>query len=409
MLLLLGILGNLSQEKICDSNVAAFMRRPSQLPRHFCVSGVDRWPVDSVEANYLRVVAEKLLAKTGSAEGVNYTQADLKVAGDYQPIFDKVMSADPASLTIMAATASFLYEYIIPLLGAGLGKGMIQRPVNGTPRFGAGRIGNLILEKPLGKSYNEAKSILDLAELWFPGANFVMDHYAGRDKVIKLLRWLRYQATPDLFNSQQVESITVEVMEAIGIEGRVEYYDAHGAGLDFLVNHLLLVLTLILMNHEDDNSERAMLEVLGAASFDLDTLVTGQYEGYRREVRRDSDTETFVGVEGLVDTPRWQHCRMKLVHGKGADQRSAKIRIKYRNGKTRVIDLDDPPGFNGPTPYERMLTDAYNGNFQSYPTGAVVLGQFDTMSAVLDRIANTTPDPYLRGERGPQSAAGLFA
>lgn len=410
LLVILGILGDLSRKKICDSNLGAFTRKPSALPSRFGVLGVDIKSPEEALGGYLGTVAQKLYAKTGSQEGVSYCPLDL-VNGDYQPLFDLVNGSGARHVTILTAISPKLFPVVIPRLGAGLGKGLVQEgPVRSAElgaRYGRGLTADLILEKPLGRSLTEASSILDLADEWFPRQNFMMDHYAGYEAIQNLITWLRFELTSAMWHSGNVESIVIEVTEAIGIEGRVEYYDAHGAALDFLVNHLLLTAVMALMNHEDPDSEAAMLEVLNAFQFDLSTLVTGQYAGYKDEVKADSKTETFVAVQGHVDTDRWRDTPVTLIHGKGGDTRRAEIRIKFRNGKTRVIDLDRRT-LVAPTPYERMLTGAYARDFRAFPTGDVVKGQFIALGPVLDTIARTEPVTYLRGNRSPQAALELL-
>ena len=92
------------------------------------------------------------------------------------------------------------------------------------------------------------------------------------------------------------------------------YYDTSGALKDMVQNHLFQILSIVAMEWPEQFSTTAMhdaqlrvLRALRPVEDIRDSLVLGQYKGYRQEksVPTDSTTETYAALRLFIDNERW--------------------------------------------------------------------------------------------------------
>ena len=176
--------------------------------------------------------------------------------------------------------------------------------------LGLGEGARVITEKPFGTDLASARE-LERARCTRSSTSsciFRIDHYLGREAVQNLLalRFANGMFEP-VWNRNHIDHVQIDVPETLSIEMRGSFYEETGAFRDMVVTHLFQVLGFVAM--EPPTS----LDAEGAGGRAGEGLrrrcrrcgpsdvVRGQYAGYRDEegVAPDSDTETFVAVQGL--------------------------------------------------------------------------------------------------------------
>ncbi len=208
----------------------------------------------------------------------------------------------------------------------------------------------LMLEKPLGHDLASAREINDaVGTAICEDQVFRVDHYLGKEGVQNLLA-LRFGNAlfEPLWNARHIAQVQITVHETVGVEGRVEYYDASGALRDMVQNHLLQLLCLTAMEPPSEFEATAVrnekikvlraLRPLGAAEL-ADEAVFGQYTagaidgaavpGYSEELGRPSQTETYVALRVMIDNWRWSKVPFYLRSGKRLGRRVSEIYLQF--------------------------------------------------------------------------------
>ncbi len=210
--------------------------------------------------------------------------------------------------------------------------------------------GKVIIEKPFGENLEAAEKLNQQLERHFGSEQiYRIDHYLGKEMVrnIQAIRFTNPIFT-DVWNSRYIESVQISALEDVGVETRGGYYDASGALKDMVQNHLFQILSVVAMEHpEVFNSTQMHQEQLrrikisrpaSEASIE-DTLVLGQYEGYREEplVSPDSSTETFAGLRLFIDNERWSGTPFYIRTGKKTGTRQMEVvSIVFRRSMPEV-------------------------------------------------------------------------
>ena len=164
-----------------------------------------------------------------------------------------------------------------------------------------------MLEKPIGRDLASARAINDgVGAVFDEHHTFRIDHYLGKETVQNLLvlRFANMLIEP-IWSRATIDHVQITVAEAIGVEGRGDYYDKSGALRDMVQNHMLQLLVpgraRSAVKSMDADAIRAeklkVLSVAGAHQTPEDVAaktVRGQYRadrdgrsaGYRRRTRQ---------------------------------------------------------------------------------------------------------------------------
>ena len=211
----------------------------------------------------------------------------------------------------------------------------------------------LVVEKPFGRDLRSAQELdRSIHEYFDESQVYRIDHYMGKETVQNLLA-LRFANAifEPIWNRHFVDNIQVTVAESIGVEHRGGFYETAGALRDIVQNHVMQVLSLILMeppsNVEAEGIRDEKVKALRSIEIPshqnvLDRVVRGQYDsgwvagiqvpGYRDEegVAPDSQTETFVAMQLAVDNWRWAGVPVFVRTGKYLPSRFTEVVLQFQ-------------------------------------------------------------------------------
>lgn len=203
--------------------------------------------------------------------------------------------------------------------------------------------GRVVIEKPFGKDLVSARQLNKQLEAFFGSKHiYHIDHYLGKEMVrnIQTIRFLN-PIFSNIWNHKSIEHIQISAFEKVGIETRGAYYDKSGALKDMVQNHLFQILSIVAMEPMLDNtreemhhSQLAVLKQLRKVEeLDIkDTLVLGQYVGYRdeKDVDQTSNTETYAALKLFIDNDRWQGTPFYIRTGKRLNRREMEIIVTFK-------------------------------------------------------------------------------
>lgn len=205
------------------------------------------------------------------------------------------------------------------------------------------RRGKVVLEKPFGEDLAAAEELSRRLEAIFAsGQVYRIDHYLGKEMVrnIQTLRFTNPIFT-NLWDARFIESVQISALEEEGIGARGGYYDTSGALKDMVQNHLFQIMSIVAMErpaqfsgpdmHAEQLKVLRALRMPGAGEL-RDTLLLGQYDGYRAEkaVAPGSSTETYAALRLFIDNDRWRGAPFYIRTGKKLGQREMQVAVIFR-------------------------------------------------------------------------------
>lgn len=344
-LVVFGASGDLTSRKILPA--LASLWEQDQLPREFSVIGVARSDITSVQFR------ESVIRSTHGYETIrsavqnfHYLQGDYNSLSTYQDLRKLIESLESTrrsgkSRLFYLATVPELFGPISSLLGE---SGLSQEGPDGFSR--------VIIEKPFGDDVESAKKLnSDMHNSFSEEQIYRIDHYLGKETVQNLLA-LRFSNAifEPIWNRNYINNVQVTVAEQLGVGHRGNFYEKAGALKDIVQNHMLQVLSLVLMEAPASMKAEAIqnekVKVLASveipsADETASRVVRGQYQkgvinsdevrGYReeRDVSPDSSTETFVALRLAVDNWRWAGVPIFIRTGKRMPRRETQVVLEF--------------------------------------------------------------------------------
>jgi glucose-6-phosphate 1-dehydrogenase len=223
------------------------------------------------------------------------------------------------------------------------------------------RARRLVVEKPFGRDRASARELSRrLLDVFAEQQVFRIDHYLGKETVQNILafRFANGFFEP-IWNRRYVDSVQITVAEALGVEGRGNYFERAGTLRDMVPNHLFQVLTLIAMEPPSSLDADAVrdekVKVLRSvptwnpdevaenavrAQYAAGRLPSGEeVPGYTEEpsVDRSSRTETYAALHLRIDSWRWAGVPFYLRTGKRLSRRASEVAVRFRRAPLQLF------------------------------------------------------------------------
>lgn len=209
--------------------------------------------------------------------------------------------------------------------------------------------GKVIIEKPFGEDLESARVLNEDLERFFTKERmFHIDHYLGKE-MVRNMQAIRFMNPifQDVWNAKYIEHVQISAMETVGVENRGGYYDQSGALKDMVQNHLFQILSIVAMEQPGElmlageEMHREQIRVLSSLHTPEnieDSLVLGQYRGYREEkaVAEDSVTETYAALKVFLDNDRWRGMPFYIRTGKKLGHREMQVLVVFKSAAPQV-------------------------------------------------------------------------
>lgn len=295
----------------------------------------------------------------------------------------------------------------------------------------------VLLEKPFGVDLASAEEAIERIGRYFDEQQlYRIDHYLAKEMAQNIIAFRGQNAIfRHLWNKDAIEKIDIVATERIGIEGRGGFYEQTGALRDFVQNHLMQLLSLILMElpHNGETNDIPNRRVAALRTIEdispqefSSRVMRGQYEGYTAEVDNPgSTTETFMALTLFSNHPRWEGVPLRLITDKALNEQTTEIRMYFRQihahesnllvlhiQPKEAVEIDlfaKKPGYEkqlepfklsftydasvqSMDAYERVIIDALRSDKNLFTTADEVLWAWQILQPIQDHWAFHTED-----------------
>lgn len=341
-LVLFGVTGNLAQLKVLPALYD--LEDKKILPEKTRIFGVARRPMsrEEFQAYVLKILKTKNRHHDHEIKDEVWQRLSARIdyiAGDFNDpvLYDKLKTALDTAQTqnriFYVATYPQLYSTIFDHFRR---TGQHNREEGWT---------RLLVEKPIGTDLKSAQELNALLAKYFSQDQiYRLDHYLGKETLQNILTFRFGNGIFEpLMNNQHIDHIQVTAAEDFGIGERGMYYDTVGALRDVGQNHILQMLTLLLMESPTEFSNEAVtkerVRVLEKLVPMPSSVVFGQYEGYSQEkhVGQDSKTDTFFAFKTELDTARFKGVPIYVRAGKKLDRTVTEMTIVFKTPINRLF------------------------------------------------------------------------
>ena len=296
------------------------------------IISVGRRDFDMVEfRNYIQKETSEFMTQTAEFDSflqkITYSKVELKDQEDYKKLeqdIKRIAKPDSQVIFYLAISPDYFYDFVDNYKHIHLNNEM-----------------KVIFEKPFGTDLRSARALnTKIWEVFSEQQMYRIDHYVGKEAIQNIFAF-RFANTifEPLWNNTYIDNIQISAMENMWVWTRGWYYDQFGASRDMVQNHLLHVLSLVLMNPPSTISADAIthqkLDIFKHISL-WDSLtnnvIFGQYDGYKNEpgIPQDTRTETFVAMKLELNTTNFKWVPIYLRTGKNLSKKCTKIVVEFK-------------------------------------------------------------------------------
>lgn len=421
ILVVFGITGDLSHRYLLPA--VAEITKIEHLAKKLRILGVSR---RTIKPAGIFKGSKSDLAKLSQTFRMDYSKAE-----DYQKLKAKLIELDGD----FGQKAQIIFYFAVPPAEVPNIINMMGQAGLNSPNT------KLLLEKPFGTDLSSAKKLIEETAATYPEKQiYRIDHYLAKEMAQNITVFLGSNTIfRDVWNNQFIESIEITAAEKIGIEGRLNFYEATGALRDYQ-SHLLQLAALVLMEPCSDIFDfeeiprRRLAALKNIEPIDPKKAVRAQYDSYRKEVKNPgSNVETFIDLQISSRDPRWTGVPIRLNTGKCLDNKLTQITIRFKKVTPRAanslilrvqpregIEFDlwvKEPGYERrlqklllsfyydthfghlPNAYEQVLVDAMRSNHSLFTSGEEILAMWQIVQPLIDgwRKDSTSLKTYKRG------------
>ncbi len=354
LLVILGITGDLAKTKLVPALFELSCR--GKLPRRFTVVGCStstpgddelRQMLRESMAQHSRTKPFDEAAWQQFAAGIYSVTGRFDETAFYRDLRDRVVRLDDELGTegngiFYLATLASLFPDIVGHLRE---SGLIRSQTDARQDTGNSPWSRVVIEKPFGRDLDSARELNRLiGDHLHESQIYRIDHFLGKETVqnIAVFRYGNAIFEP-LWNRKHVSHVEITAAEPGGIGRRGRFYDETGVVRDIVQNHLLQILSLIAMEPPvsfgaDDLRDQKVqllrsLRPVATPQDVQESMVFGQYEGYRDEkgVASDSRTPTYVAMKAWIDNWRWHGVPFYLRTGKRLAEKRTEVAIWFQS------------------------------------------------------------------------------
>ncbi|HET7304640.1 MAG TPA: glucose-6-phosphate dehydrogenase [Segeticoccus sp.] len=225
----------------------------------------------------------------------------------------------------------------------------------------------IVMEKPFGTDLQSAVRLnAEIHKTFSEEQVFRIDHFLGKEAVQNILafRFANGLFEP-IWNRNFIDHVQIDIPETLGLEDRIEFYEATGAFKDMVVTHLLQVLAFVAIEPPNALEPEAIIEekkkvFRSLQPIDPADVVRGQFMGYRDlpGVAADSDSETFIALKVALDNWRWAGVPFYLRTGKRMPEGLRVVSIAFKEAPQSMFPPGSGVGTSGPDHLTFDLADA---------------------------------------------------
>jgi glucose-6-phosphate 1-dehydrogenase len=333
---LLGATGDLSQRKILPALYALFL--DEKLPKQVEIIGFARR--DLGDDGFRDFVKETLL-KNDLWQTVDnkflslltYIKGDLNDPDSLQSINREIERYQKSceSECLKLYYFSIKPEFYIPVIREIVAKDSNKDSVR------------LLIEKPFGHDARTARDLNnEILKYVSEKQVYRIDHYLHKRTIREIPK---IRAENDIFKHiwkpELIDKIVISTREVVGVEDRGQFYDSVGALRDVGQNHLLALLSYLIMDRHDEHANTDPHSMRSKVLDDLEIMTEedivertyrAQYKGYEHivGVAEGTEVETYFKIKTFLQKPGWETTPIILEAGKKLhdDKKEALIYIQ---------------------------------------------------------------------------------
>lgn len=210
----------------------------------------------------------------------------------------------------------------------------------------------ILIEKPFGTDLQSSKKLNTLLKKLFKEDQiYRVDHYLTKESVMRLFSFRQSnQLLKAIWNRDHIKKISIRLFEEKTIGTRGPFYDASGAIRDVFQNHLLELLSIVLMdfpkNNKSETNQKERAKVLNKLKLIKGTeiakrVLIGQYDGYKTEsgVKDGSSTETYFKIKVESGQEQLKGVPIYLESGKALVKSEVYIEVHFKEGNVLRFDI----------------------------------------------------------------------